>query len=235
MNPRPCRDVSTYDLIGMTQIWHVLLCPALPREQDYVIASKNVVYHLDDGRGHKTIQFFGFGDYLSHIPNIPLRQLSPHRLEAEFGQTPFRGVKSVTLPIQSYAFALPERYYITILVLGASNPAGITCSFGFKFQTSERINVVHEKCPLAYFGVVLGHLILVYLMELEYPISFLHSQPNFIHYPGTSEVAILILGMRTFRTGGFERMFYTGRTCVYYYICREGEDGIICLAERSNI
>ena len=150
------------------------------------------------GVDKKTIQFFGFGDYLSHSPIVPLRQLSPHRVEAEFGQTPFRGVKPDTLPIQSYAFALPERFYITILVLGASNPAWITASFGFQFQ--ECINVVHEKSPLACFGVVLGHLILVYLMDLDYPISFLHSQPNFIQYSGTREGSILILSMRTFRT-----------------------------------
>jgi len=181
----------------------------------------------------KTIQFFGFGDYLRYSPIVPLRQLSPHRVGAEFGQTPFRGVKPDILPIQSYAFALPERFYITILVLGASNPAGITANFCFQFHV--RINVVHEKSPLACFGVVLGHLIVVYLMNLEYPISFLHRQPIFIHYPGTSESAILSLGMHTFRTGGRECMFYTGRTCVYYYICREGQVGIICLAERSNI
>ena len=41
----------------------------------------------------KIPQFFGFGDYLSHRPIIPLRQFSPIRIEAEFGQTPFRGVK----------------------------------------------------------------------------------------------------------------------------------------------
>ena len=106
-------------------------------------------------RGQKTIEFFGFGDYLSHSPIVSLRQLPPHRVEAEFGQTPFRGVKLHTLPIQSYAFALPEQFYITIFVLGASN----TASFGFQFQ--EAINVVHEKSPLVCFGVLLGHLILV--------------------------------------------------------------------------
>jgi len=153
----------------------------------------------------KTIRFFGFGDYLSHSPIVPLRQLSPHRFEAEFSQTPFRGVKPDTLPLQSYAFALPERFYITILVLGASKPAGITASFGFLFQ--EHINDIRKVSPLACFGAVLSHLILLFLMGLEYPISFLHNQPNLIHYPGTSEGTILILGMRTFRTGGCERMF----------------------------
>jgi len=39
-------------------------------------------------------------------------------------------------------------------------------------------------------------------MDLDYPIPFLHSQPNFIYYPGTREGAILILGMRTFGTEG---------------------------------
>ena len=84
-----------------------------------------------------------------------------------------------------FVFALPERFYITILDLGASNPAVITVSFGNQFQ--ERINVVNETSPFACFGVVLGHLILVYLMEFVYPISFPHKQRNFIHYPGTRE------------------------------------------------
>jgi len=39
-------------------------------------------------------------------------------------------------------------------------------------------------------------------MDLEYSLYFLYSQLDFIHYPGTSEGAILILGMRTFRIGG---------------------------------
>jgi len=56
--------------------------------------------------------------------------------------------------------------------------------------------------PLACLRVVLGHLILVHLMDLEYSLYFLYSQLDFIHYPGTSEGAILILGMRTFRIGG---------------------------------
>jgi len=73
-------------------------------------------------------------------------------------------------PIQSYDFALPERFYITILVLGASNPAGITTSFSFQFE--ERINLFHEKTTFACFGVLLGHLILVCLMGLEYPYPF---------------------------------------------------------------
>jgi len=66
--------------------------------------------------------------------------------------------------------------------------------------------------PLACFVVVLGQLILLYLMDLEHPISFQHSQTNFIHYLGTREGAILILGMCTFRTRWCERMFYTGGT-----------------------
>ena len=170
MNPRPCSEVSAYDLIGKTLTWHVFLCPALPREPDYVVAVKNEVRYLDAGRGQKTIEFFGFGDYLIYSPEVPLRQISPHQVEAEFGQTPFRGVKPDTLPIQSYAFALPERFYTTILVLGASNPAAITAIFGFQFQ--ERINVVHEMSALSCFGVVFGQMILLYLMDIDYPISF---------------------------------------------------------------
>ena len=127
MNSRPCCDVSAYDLIRMTQIWHVFLLTVLPREPDYDIASKNEVHLLDAGRGQKTIKFFGFCDY-------PLRQLSPHRVEVEFGQTQFHGVKPGTLTIQSYAFALPERFYITFPVLGASNGVWKTTSFGFQFH-----------------------------------------------------------------------------------------------------
>ena len=179
MNPRSCCDLRAYDLIGMTQFWHVFLCPALPRDPDYVNASKNEVHHLDARRGQKTIRIFGFGDYLSFSTIVPFCHLSPHRVAAEFGQTPFSGVKPDTLPIQSYAFAPPELFYITILVLGSSNSAWITASFGFQFQ--ELINVIHEKSPFACFGVVLGQLILVYLTDIEYPISFLYSQPNFIH------------------------------------------------------
>jgi len=92
-----------------------------------------------------------------------------------------------------------------ILVLLASNPAGITSGFGFQIQ--ECMNVVHEKSPLVCFGVVLCYLILVDLMDLEYTLSLLHSQLHIIHYPGTQEGSILILGMRT-----HELMFYTGRT-----------------------
>ena len=226
MNPRPCSDVSAYDLFGMTQIWHVFLCNALPREPDYVIAGKNEVHHLDAGRGQKTLQFFRFGDYLSHIPIVPLRQLSPHRVETEFGQNPFRGVKLVTLPIQSHAFAMPGQFYITILVLGASNPAGITASFGFQFQ--ERINVVREMYSIACFGVVLGHLILVDLMDLEYLISFLHGQPNFIHYPGAREGAILILGMRAFLT---RSVTASSKQAEHEFIITTvGEDGMVNLS-----
>jgi len=88
-------------------------------------------------------KFFGFGDYLSHCPIIAFPQFSSHRVKAAFGKTQFRGVKPDKLPIQSYAFTLPVRFYITILVLGTSNPAGITATFGFQFQ--ECINVVHEN------------------------------------------------------------------------------------------
>ena len=99
----------------------------------------------------KIPQFFGFGDYLSHRPIIPLRQFSPRRVEADFGQTSFRGVKPYTLPIQTYAFTLPKRFYITLLVLGASNPAGITANFGLQFQ--ECINVVHESPTSPVLGL----------------------------------------------------------------------------------
>jgi len=131
-----------------------IFCPVLAREPDYVISSKNEVHYLDAGLGQKTVHFFGFCDYLSHSPKLPFCQLSPNRVEAVFGQTQFRGVKPDTLLIQSYAFALPEGFYITILVLGSSNPPGITASFGFQFE--DRINVVHEKSPLACFAVLLG-------------------------------------------------------------------------------
>jgi len=97
------------------------------------------------GVAKKTIQFFGFGDYLNHRPIIAFRQFSLYRVEAEFGHIPFRGFKLDTLPIQTYAFTLPERFYITILVLVVSNPAGITAGFGFQFQ--ECIHVVHEMFP----------------------------------------------------------------------------------------
>jgi len=113
MNPRPWGDLSAYDLNGMTQTWLVFLCPALPREPDNAIAGENEVCNLDDERGQKTIQLFGFGDYLSHRPIISLSQFSARRVEAEFAQTSFRGLKPDKLPIQSYAFTLPERFYIT--------------------------------------------------------------------------------------------------------------------------
>jgi len=82
INPRPFCDIRGYDLVGMAQIWHFFLGPALPREPEYVIASKNEVHHLDAGRGQKTIQFFGFGDLLVIVrslrsvkfPHIKLRQ-----------------------------------------------------------------------------------------------------------------------------------------------------------------
>ena len=103
----------------------------------------------------------------------PLRQFSPHWVEAEFGQTWFRGVKPDTLPIQFYAFTLLKRFYISFLVLGAFYPAWITASFGFQFL--ECIYIVHGKSLLACFGVVLGHLILVEIIDLDYTVSLLHS------------------------------------------------------------
>jgi len=40
MNPGTCGDVSAYDPIRMTQVWHVLLGRILPRNPNYVIAGK---------------------------------------------------------------------------------------------------------------------------------------------------------------------------------------------------
>jgi len=81
----------------------------------------------------------------------------------------------------------------------ASNRAGITASFGIHDQ--EFINVICENYPIASFGVVLGHLILLELMDPEYPVSFLHGRPNLINYLGTCEGSILILSTLTFCTG----------------------------------
>jgi len=40
MHPGTCGDVSAYDLIRMTQVWHVILGRMLPRYPNYVIARK---------------------------------------------------------------------------------------------------------------------------------------------------------------------------------------------------
>jgi len=47
INSCNCCDVSSYDLIRMSFVWHVFLSRVLPRTPDYVIASKREIYHLD--------------------------------------------------------------------------------------------------------------------------------------------------------------------------------------------
>ena len=98
MNPGTCGDVSAYDLIRIPQVWHVLLGRMLPRNPNYVIVGKRYIRHLDAGCGQKIVQFFGFCNYPSLRPVAPLRQISPHGVDAEFGQTPFRSVRLDTLP-----------------------------------------------------------------------------------------------------------------------------------------
>jgi len=82
MNPRPCSGVSNYGIVGMTQTWNVFICPALRRQPDYFISGKKEFRHLDAGRGQKNPQYFGFGDYLSYRPIIPILQFSQLRVVA---------------------------------------------------------------------------------------------------------------------------------------------------------
>jgi len=47
----------------------------------------------------RKLEIFGFGNYLSLRHVVPLRQFSPHRVEAVFDQTPLCIVRLDGLPI----------------------------------------------------------------------------------------------------------------------------------------
>jgi len=55
--------------------------------------------------------------------------------------------------------------------------------------------------PLACFGVVLGYLILVDLIDLEYHVTLFHGQQHLVHCPRTGEGPLLILAIRTCFSG----------------------------------
>jgi len=78
MDPCHCGDVSSYYLVRMSQNRHVILCPVLPRDTDYVIISKHEVYHLDAGRGSSlgsVITLVTVRSFLSvNFPHMELRQ-----------------------------------------------------------------------------------------------------------------------------------------------------------------
>ena len=70
-------------------------------------------------------------------------------------------------------------------------------------------------------------------MDLGYPISLLHIQPIFIHYPGTGEGAMLILCMRTFHTGGVNA--YSKQAEHEFIITPVGKEGMVKLVWRNDL
>ena len=55
-----CGDVSTIDLIVVTQIMHAILGREFPRKLDYVIAGKCHIPYFYALRGYKSVQYMGF-------------------------------------------------------------------------------------------------------------------------------------------------------------------------------
>ena len=88
MNPGTRCDVSANDFFRMTQDWHVFLSRILPRNPNYVIVCKCQIRHLEARRDQKALEVFGLRNNFCLRPVIPLRQFSPHGIEADFGQTP---------------------------------------------------------------------------------------------------------------------------------------------------
>jgi hypothetical protein len=95
------------------------------------MASKSHIYYLNARCGQNCVETLGFRYDYGLRPVASLGQFPPHRVETVFG--PSCGIRHDRFPIQSCAFALSKRFDITLLVLGTSDPAGITARFGFQF------------------------------------------------------------------------------------------------------